>query len=255
MNRLLLLALGMVTLMAACKSYGGQGDGTAKASTKSAKQILDKAIAAHGGQLYNKAHYSFVFRKKKYTFKNNKKDFHYTVSQTKDGQNIVDHLTNENFSRTIDGKEVRLSEKQRSSYSGGLNSVIYFATLPYKLKDPAVNIAHKGTTSIKGKNYDVLKITFDEEGGGKDHDDVFHYWINQDTYFIDYLAYNYQVNNGGVRFRSAYNTRKVDGILFQDYINYKAPVGTPLAELPKLFEQDALKQLSVIETENVINLN
>lgn len=254
MNRLFLLTLSIATLMAACKSTGLSVSVPTNASNKQAKQVLAKTIEAHGGQRYATAHYSFVFRKKTYTFKNNQKDFHYTASQTTDQQKIVDHLTNNDFSRTVDGAIVPLSEKQRNSYRGSLNSVIYFATLPYKLKDPAVNVSHEGTTSIKGKKYDVLKITFDEKGGGKDHDDVFHYWINQDTYFIDYLAYNYQVNNGGVRFRSAYNPRKVDGILFQDYINYKAPVGTPLAELPKLYEQDALKKLSVIETENVTHL-
>ena len=163
-------------------------------------------------------------------------------------------MTNSDFTRMVDGQEIELSDKKKSGYSGSLNSVIYFATLPYKLQDPAVNTAYKGTTTIKGKNYEVLEITFDEEGGGKDHEDVYYYWINQKTKVIDYLAYNFQVNNGGVRFRSAYNSRNVDGIIFQDYINFKAPVGTPLSELPKLFEKEELKQLSVIATESVKKL-
>ena len=62
------------------------------------------------------------------------------------------------------------------------------------------------------------------------------------------------MNGGGVRFRSAYNSRNVGGIIFQDYVNYKAEMGTPLGDLPKLFEQGRLKELSKIDTENVINL-
>ena len=62
------------------------------------------------------------------------------------------------------------------------------------------------------------------------------------------------MSGGGVRFRSAYNSRKVGGIIFQDYINFKAAVGTPLANLPKLFEQGKLKELSRIETKNVVQL-
>ena len=68
---------------------------------------------------------------------------------------------------------------------------------------------------------------------------------------MDYLAYNYKVNGGGVRFRSSYNRRNVGGIIFQDYINYKAEVGTPLKDLPTLYENDKLKEVSRIDTENV----
>ncbi|MEL6989465.1 MAG: DUF6503 family protein, partial [Bacteroidota bacterium] len=117
--------------------------------------------------------------------------------------------------------------------------------------DPASNKKYICTTSIQSKAYDVVEITFDEEGGGDDHDDTFYYWINQAEHTIDFLAYNYKVNKGGVRFRSAENRRVVDGIVFQDYINYKAEVGTPLKELPALWESNELKKLSEIKTEAI----
>lgn len=219
-----------------------------------AAQILDKAIQAHGGTAYKKAHYQFVFRDKTYTFKNDDQSFEYSRSYEENGGTIQDVLNNIGFKRMINGKEISLSDKDIAKYTESVNSVIYFATLPYKLQDPAVNLAHKGITTIKSQNYDILSIHFDEEDGGVDYDDEFHYWINQTTNRIDYLAYNYQTNNGGVRFRSAYNTRVVDGIVFQDYINFKAPVGTPLVDLPALLEKEELKQLSLIETEEVVNL-
>lgn len=219
-----------------------------------ADMILKKSVEAHGGSKYKNAHYSFTFRKKDFTFKNNQDQFTYTSTSEKDEKKIVDVLENENLRRNVNGVEIELSEKEKNRYSGGLNSVIYFATLPYKLQDKAVKKSYQGTTTIKGKTYEILEIRFEQEGGGRDHDDVFHYWINQENFVIDYLAYNYQVSGGGVRFRSAYNSRNVGGIIFQDYVNYKAEVGTPLADLPKLFEQGKLKELSRIETENVKNL-
>lgn len=242
-----------ILLLFACKM---QKNGTAnnqKTLTK-ADKILAKTITAHGGKKYDQAHYEFVFRKNKYSFKNDGSQYRYTAVKMKDGQKIVDVLDNNNFTRTINGNPTRLSEKQSKGYTGALNSVIYFATLPHKLQDPAVNLSYIGTTQIKGKNYEILEVNFDEEGGGTDHDDEFYYWISTTTNLIDYLAYNYQVNGGGVRFRSAYNTRKVDGIIFQDYVNYKAEVGTSLADLPKLLEVNKLKKLSVIETENVVQV-
>lgn len=216
--------------------------------------ILQKTIEAHGGAKYQTAHYSFTFRGKNYTFKNDNGQFRYSVASKKNGKEIVDVLENGNINRKINGVEIQLSEKDKNRYSNSLNSVIYFATLPYKLQDKAVKKSYKGTTSIKGKNYEILEIKFEQEGGGRDHDDVFHYWVNQKTNVIDYLAYNYQVSGGGVRFRSAYNSRKIDGIIFQDYVNYKADVGTPLSDLPKLFEQGKLKELSRIETERVVKI-
>jgi len=219
-----------------------------------ATAILQETIKAHGGTLYDQAYYEFTFRDKRYTFKNNGNDFLYTVMHTKDGATTHDVLENGTFTRKVDNQTVALSEKKENSAKNAVNSVIYFATLPHKLNDAAVNVSFVEETTIKSKKYDVLKITFNEDGGGDDHEDEYHYWIHKDTKKIDYLAYNYLVDGGGVRFRSAYNARVVDGITFQDYINYKAEVGTPLKELPALYEKGSLKELSRIETENVINL-
>ncbi|WP_298423922.1 DUF6503 family protein [uncultured Kordia sp.] len=230
------------------------------AETKTVKTVdkatktLQETIKAHGGALYDQANYEFIFRDKKYSFKNDGNSYVYEVESTKDGKTTHDVLDNGKLSRTIDNKSIELSEKKIASATGAVNSVIYFATLPHKLNDAAVNKSFVEETVIKGQKYDVLKVTFNQEGGGEDFDDEYHYWINQKTKKIDYLAYNYQVNGGGVRFRSAYNVRVVDGITFQDYINYKAPVGTPLKDLPALYEKEELKELSKIETQKIINL-
>ena len=71
---------------------------------------------------------------------------------------------------------------------------------------------------------------------------------------MDYLAYMYNVNGGGIRFRSYYNRRVIDGITFQDYVNWGAELGTSLDQLPHMYEAGTLKELSKIVTENVKNL-
>lgn len=219
-----------------------------------AEKIIQETIQSHGGKLYDSAYYEFVFRGKTYRFKNEENHFLYEVESTKDGKTIVDVLDNGTFSRFVNDIPVELSEKEKASAIGAINSVIYFATLPHKLNDAAVNKKYVEETTIKGQKYDVIQITFKKEGGGKDFDDEYQYWIHQNTKKVDYLAYNYQVNGGGVRFRSAYNSRIVNGITFQDYINYKAEVGTPLKALPALYEAGKLEEISRIETQNVINL-
>ena len=219
-----------------------------------ADSLVAQTIEAHGGKLYDKAHFRFKFRDKDYTFHNKKEGYTYTSTLQKQGDKIRNVLTNGSLTRTVNGDTVELSPKDVAKYTEALNSVVYFATLPYKLKDAAVNSAYEGQTTIKGQDYDVLAVTFDREGGGKDHNDEFRYWIDTDTKTVDYLAYNYETNDGGVRFRSAYDPRNVGGIRFQNYVNYEAPIGTPLDELPGLFEAGKLKELSRIETEDVVEL-
>jgi hypothetical protein len=218
-----------------------------------ADSIVNQAIEAHGGKLYSTADYSFVFRGKKYRFQNNGATYTYSSEIQKGDSLIKDVLTAEKFERCINSKLQSLSEEDAGKYAESLNSVIYFATLPHKLQDASVNKKLVEQTTINGQKYDVINVTFGQDGGGKDFDDQYEYWINKESHKIDYLAYNYRVNNGGVRFRVAFNTRVIDGVTFQDYINYEAPSATALKDLAKLYEQGKLKEVSQIITENVVN--
>lgn len=217
-------------------------------------EIIDRSIEAHGGKQYDEAHFQFVFRDRIFTFNNDGDTYEYTATYSKEGDSYEDVLNNEGFVRTINEERINLTEEEEGKYGESVNSVIYFATLPHKLNDPAVNAELVQVDTIAGKVYDAIKVTFDEEGGGTDHDDIFFYWIEQETGFMDYLAYSYAVNGGGVRFRSAYNQRTIGSIRFQDYVNYGAPLGTGLGDLPGLFESDSLEELSIIASENIIDL-
>ncbi|UOX34265.1 hypothetical protein LXD69_01820 [Flavobacterium sediminilitoris] len=222
-----------------------------KEQLSKADQIIYETIEAHGGLLFDVANYSFTFRDKQYHFMNYSDGYTYSSQIKKKDTVIKDIITNGEFERYKNGILQNNTEEEIKKYTGALNSVIYFATLPHKLKDSSVKKKYIEETKIKGKEYDVIEITFNEDGGGQDYDDEFHYWINKNTKKIDYLAYNYQVNNGGVRFRVAYNSREIDGITFQDYVNYEAQLNTPLKDLPKLYENGELKEISKIETENI----
>ncbi|HDZ14798.1 hypothetical protein LCGC14_1150270 [marine sediment metagenome] len=269
-NIILILCAILLVFVCSCNTGGKKntdtsdemGVATQKGNAQSKTTTMDKAdslvtktIAAHGGELYDTAHYEFKFRKNRYTFHNKKEGYIYSTTSQKDGNEIRDVLENGTFSRTINGKNTELSEKDITKYTEALNSVIYFATLPYKLQDAAVNKSFEGRTTIKNQEYDILLVSFDEAGGGTDHDDTFMYWLNSKTGTIDYLAYSYATNDGGVRFRSAYDPRTIAGIRFQNYINYEAPLGTPLKKLPELYEMDELKELSRIETVDVVALD
>jgi hypothetical protein len=225
-----------------------------KPSKSKEQSIIDAAIKTHGGDQYQSAKIGFEFRERSFTLEHEAGRFIYTSEQEKDGRTIRSVLDNDDFRRTVDGSAVELSEKDKIRFGNSVNSVIYFALLPYRLNDPAARKTYKGNTKINGQSYEAVEVRFTEQGGGTDHDDVFMYWVNTQTKTVDYLAYIFHVNKGGVRFRKAYNPRMVDGIRFQDYENYKADIDTPLEQLPALYETGNLELLSKIELENIRSL-
>ncbi|NJN25877.1 MAG: hypothetical protein HC819_07870 [Cyclobacteriaceae bacterium] len=215
-------------------------------------EIVDKALALHGGSLYENSVIDFDFRGRHYTLERDDGLFRYhRIFLDSTGQ-YHDVLSNSGFERTLNGRKVPLTPEWEGKYSNSINSVAYFALLPFGLNDAAVNKAYLGEESIKGQNYYKIRVTFDQQGGGQDHEDVFVYWFRADTYRMDYLAYSYQTEEGGMRFRKAVNQREVGGIRFADYINYAAEKGNWNVEaLASGFEQNELEQLSEIKLENV----
>lgn len=214
-----------------------------------AQEIIDAAIEAHGGQNYSSRLVTFTFRDKEYSVSRDAATFTYTRSFEDDSLGSVkDVLINSaDFYRIVNDDTIALSDEWKRRYSNSVNAVLYFMQLPYLLNDPAARKTYLQEDSIEGEPYHVVKVTFMSEGGGEDFEDEYMYWIHQKTHTVDYLAYNYQTDGGGVRFRKAYNRQKVGSILFQDYINYEVPVGTALEDIPELYEQDKLKELSRIE--------
>ncbi|MFT4565670.1 MAG: hypothetical protein ACI9FN_000623 [Saprospiraceae bacterium] len=221
--------------------------------TSPAGIIINECIEAHGGIAFETALYAFDFRNKSYLFDYDHGSYSYeSIFRHEKGNVIRDILTNDGVTRKIDGKNVSLSDEKISSYSQSVNSVHYFAFLPFFLKDEAVRKELLGEESINGKSYDKIQVTFGEENGGNDHEDIYIYWVNKESKTMDYLAYSYtNPDDVGVRFRSAYNARVVEGIRFQDYINYKHDPETPVANLAALYQDGSLKELSRIELSNI----
>ncbi|MBQ0734083.1 DUF6503 family protein [Aquimarina celericrescens] len=218
----------------------------------SAQEIVDKTIEKAGGSRYDNAIIDFTFRGKRYRSKRNEGIYELERFANSPKGLIHDMISNSGFKRTIENCPVKVADSLITRISDGVNSVHYFANLPYGLNAPAVNKELVGESIIREKPYYKIKVTFDQDGGGTDFEDEFMYWIHKEDFTIDYLAYKYEVNGGGIRFREAYNPRVVNGIRFIDYNNYKTDnLKTPLDTLDELFEKKKLKLLSKIELKDI----
>lgn len=220
--------------------------------THRAQELVDQAIAAHGGSNFEEALVTFDFRDRSYAVRRTSGRYSYTRTFRDTARTIQDVLINSSdFVRIIDGDTSYVADSMALKYRNSVNSVLYFVQLPYLLNDPAAIKAYQGLQEVEGQPYDVVKVTFRQSGGGKDFEDEYRYWIHAREHTVDYLAYTYSVDGGGTRFRQAYNRSWHGGILFQDYINYEVPVHLPLREIPSAFERGALKELSRIENTNI----
>tara|TARA_R110000868_G_scaffold4211_15_gene26780 strand:- start:18953 stop:19693 length:741 start_codon:yes stop_codon:yes gene_type:complete len=215
-----------------------------------ADEIVNKAIEVCGGDLYEFSVISFKFRDKEYISENRgtilKRIF------KSDSLNYIDIKTNTDFQRYIDDTPVSVSDSVAALYSNSVNSVHYFAQLPYRLNDKAVHKELIKEQIIANKSYYLVKVTFDKNGGGNDFDDTYLYWLNKETFKPDYLAYDFHTDGGGLRFREAYNERYVEGIRFVDYKNYKPKDSlATLEQVADLFIKNQLELLSEINLENI----
>lgn len=225
-----------------------------KTETKSltAQEIIDKSILASGTQQVENSEISFEFRNNKYKAVRTNGIYKLYRTYTKDSIVINDVLTNYGYTRRENDILVTVPDSMKVIYSNSINSVHYFSVLPYGLNDKAVKKRLLNSSSVKGVDYYKIEITFSENGGGEDFEDVFIYWVRKDNFLIDYLAYAYQTNGGGKRFRELKEQCIKNGIRFVDYINHKPlEKNTKLVDLDKAYENDKLEKVSEIVLEDI----
>jgi hypothetical protein len=218
---------------------------------------LDTVIAAHGGDVLDRATVTFTFRGDDFTLRRNNGQFRYERTTTDSlGQRVVEGITNADVYRVVEGDTVALSNNEQDEVATAVNSVAYFALLPYPLQDPPVQASYAGPDTVAGTAYHRVAVSFDEDGG-QDYQDVFLYWFAQDTHAMDYLAYAFGVGgpaeDQGTRFREAFNVRSISGVRIADYYNYRdAEIGPDsLAAYPQAWTHGDVEQVSTVELEDV----
>ncbi|MEP2024319.1 MAG: DUF6503 family protein [Reichenbachiella sp.] len=228
---------------------------TACSPNKDPQKIIDNSIQAHAGNLFEGRTITFDFRDKHYLIQRKSEGYTYIRSFDDDslGQ-VKDVLTNSTeLERFVNDTLIDISQEWKYKYANSVNSVLYFFQLPYGLNDAAVKKKYLGQKVINGQLYEKVQVTFKQENGGKDFEDVFVYWINSKTKMLDFLGYSYLTDGGGIRFRQAINRRTINGMTFQDYINFKPKSDKTQVEfLDQAFIEASLVELSLIENENIM---
>jgi len=242
--------LVLTFLMVSCKNEKKE----VEKKMLTATEIINKSIEISGGNIFENSIIHFDFRDKHYSAQRKNGQFEFTRRSVENqNDSIRDILNNAGFVRKINGVFTNVVDSMATKYAASVNSVHYFSVLPYGLNNDAVNKRLLGDEKIKSKDYYKIKVTFSQDGGGEDYEDIFVYWLDKESFKVEYLAYSYKEEDGiGMRFREAYNERYIDGLRFVDYNNFKAQVSeVALEDLGKAFDNNQLKLLSKIELKTI----
>ena len=262
------LRLGIASVLLALAACGNEADDTAARGTDgeavlaeaapasqtdrdTAYTLIARAVERQGLKALDSAAVAFRFRDRAYRYQRVGGRFAYerVWVDTATGERVRDVLTNDTLVRLRDGIAEDLPEKRRRAFAGSVNSVIYFAFLPWALRDPGVAAVYEGRDTVGGRVLDRIAVTFPDAG---EHADAYRYWLTPDGRELPYLAYAHQ-GSKAPRFREAFNARTVDGLAVRDYRNYTMPgkADADVATLADRFGRGELELLSVIALEEV----
>ena len=162
-----------------------------KEKTLSAHDIVDNTIKISGGEKYLTAEIDFDFRDIHYRSVRESGKFQYERNFNDSLGSIKDVLNNDGFHRFVNNEITEIPDSMAVKYTSSVNSVHYFALLPFGLNDAAVNKSSLEDVTINTKLYYKIKVWFSQDGGGEDFEDVFIYWIDKEAFKVDYIAYSY----------------------------------------------------------------
>ena len=203
---------------------------TADPSRVDRLEIVDRAIAFHGGELYRASTTSLDVCSRsgctRVTARLDGELFDYEVVGEAGGGERRVHWTKaealgERLEVWQDGVPVSPAPEDARRLKDWAMSRVYFAFLPFRLNDPNVFKQDLGLEVWGERQLHKVKITF-APGSSTDADDEYLFWFDPQTAQVEQFAYSYAGKPGGLRFRRAHNGRRVGGILFYDQENLGA---------------------------------
>ncbi len=218
-------------------------------------EIVDRAIEHHGGEIYRHSETELDLCSKSGCFhvvaRMDGDEWAYTVSGKSRGSHQEVISTHDRLTVWRDGSEVPVAADREQGFRDWAMARVYFCFLPFRLNDPSVLKQDLGLVDWDGRSLHKVKVTF-EAGSSTDAGDQYMYWFDPETARLEYLAYSYDDNGGGLRFRRAVRHRRIGGLLFFDQENFGADgPGLSVDMIDAAFVRDSMRHVSTVRLEEI----
>jgi hypothetical protein len=158
-----------------------------------AAQVADRLMQALGGrEAWDATRFiRFDFAGRRSHVWDKQTGRHRLEGKTQDGKTyvILQNLTTREGQAWLDGQQAE-GEKAKKLLERGYGAWVndtYWLLMPYKLRDPGVNLAYDGEETIDGQTYDKVVLTFN--GVGLTPGDRYWAYVNRSTGLMDRWAY------------------------------------------------------------------
>lgn len=243
----------LIVLLMPSASASVAGEEPAKVSSL---PIIEKAIAFHGGEIFERSRSSMEVCSRSGCFairsKMNGGLFEHEVEggEGEDARKV--RWTNDETREWRAGKAVTLDEEGTQRARDFVSARIYFPHLPFRLADASAYKQDLGLETWGERKLHKVKVTF-TPGSSTDADDEYLYWFDPDTGQLVQFAYSFKAREGvGLRFRKLFDGRRVAGVLFADQTNLGAEApGLSVDDISPTFVRERMQEVSTIHFRNI----
>jgi hypothetical protein len=159
----------------------------------SANSVADRVMKALGGQEAwdNTRYLRFSFAGRRTHWWDKWTGRHRIEGQNREGQKyvVLENINTKEGTAYLEGRKAegeKAAELLKNAYGAWINDT-YWLLMPYKLRDPGVNLSYAGEETIDGKTYDKLALSF--ANVGLTPGDRYWAYINRDTGLMDRWAF------------------------------------------------------------------
>lgn len=249
--------IALVLFICSCKQSSNQSQESTENLTDglTPKELLQKSMQAHGGENHFKTSLiSFKIENTAFNLQyddNGRANFK-QVREVKAATHSLSYESGLIEYHINDSLQPQESYSQRMAEIS-LFGFLYTFSIPFNLTTNDVILSRQSNVTIRRKNYYTLDVQFTKiPDTPEDH---FLLYIDTETYEIKYVALQHDLSGSRVQFRRMIDSKRVDNILFQDYILFHAKDSlTTLNNMYENFNKSNLKVARTIKFDS-INVN
>lgn len=213
-------------------------------------EIVNKTFQAHGRSTFDSHKITFTVGNTTYSQEQENGRAIQSFSRYKDNIEHKGTYSGGYIEYFIDGNLQEEGSYPAPMLEKSLYGFLYAANLPLSLATNDIRYRKLDEVEIRNKTYFTIQASNVEMPSKID--DQFILYINTEDFLVEYIALNHSLSGSMTQFRRLINTRKINDVIFQDYIIFTPrDKELPLSMLYKEYNSAQLKDHRTISFQNI----